>query len=227
MGKNNAGIDNSGDRNSGYWNSGNWNSGDWNSGNRNPGNGNSGNRNSGNWNSGYWNSGNCNSGDGNSGDWNSGDGNSGDWNSGYWNSGYLNTNEPTVRMFNKDTGMTRDEVFLLFPSFFGFELNEWIQEEAMTKEEKEEYPEYKTTGGYLKTIDYQEAWRDSWNRADDEDRRKCLDLPNWNNELFLEISGIDVEKELGSQERETIKIGGVEYDKADVEERLKGIKPVN
>ena len=68
----------------------------------------------------------------------------------------------------------------------------------MTKEEKEEYPEYKTTGGYLKTIDYQEAWKVSWDKADDEDRRKCLDLPNWNNELFLEISGIDVEKELGS-----------------------------
>ena len=183
-------------------------------GKNNTGIDNSGDRNSGYWNSGYWNSGNWNS-----GDWNSGDGNSGD----------LNTNEPTVRMFNKDTGMTRDEVFLLFPSFFSFELNEWIQEEAMTTEEKEENPECETTGGYLKTIDYQEAWRISWDKADDADRRKCLALPNWNNELFLEISGIDVEKELEDeeQERETIKIGEVEYDKADVEERLKGIKPVN
>lgn len=100
-------------------------------------------------------------------------------------------------MFNKDTGMSRDEINSLIPQFFYFEPNEWIREEAMTKEEKQENPEYKTTGGYLKTINYKEAWRNSWNKAEDEDRRKCLALPNWNNELFLEISGIDVEKELG------------------------------
>jgi predicted acyltransferase (DUF342 family) len=35
------------------------------------------------------------------------------------------------------------------------------------------------------------------------------------------------EARFGEEEKETIKIGEVEYDKADVEERLKGIKPVN
>ena len=49
----------------------------------------------------------------------------------------------------------------------------------------------------MKTIGYKEAWRKSWNKASDEDRRKVLALPNWDNEVFKEISGIDVEKELG------------------------------
>ena len=129
---------------------------------------------------------------------NIGVGNSGNWNSGDRNSGYCNTNEPTLRMFNKDTSMNRDEVDKLIPQFFHFETNEWIQEVVMTKEEKKENPEYKTTGGYLKTVEYKDAWRISWDKASKEDKKKCLDLPNWNNELFLEISGIDVEKELES-----------------------------
>ena len=67
-----------------------------------------------------------------------------------------------------------------------------------TDEEREEHKkEIETCGGFLKTIGYKEAWRKSWNEADDEDRRKVLELPNWDNEVFKEISGIDVEKELG------------------------------
>ena len=66
----------------------------------------------------------------------------------------------------------------------------------MTEEEKKEHDTYKTTGGYLRSYEYQDAFRKSWENADDEDRRKTLSLPNWDNELFKEISGIDVEKEL-------------------------------
>ena len=130
----NTGLFNSGEMNSGDWNSGNWNTGNRNSGNCNSGGGNSGycnsgKRNSGDCNSGYWNSGNCNSGDMNSGDWNSGGGNSGnchignwnsgdcnsgDMNSGYWNkcnesNGVFCTEEPTIRIFDKDTNMTLRE----------------------------------------------------------------------------------------------------------------------
>jgi len=215
--KNNTGIENSGDRNSGDRNSGDWNSGDWNSGDWN-----SGDWNSGDWNSGYRNSGDRNSGDWNSGYRNSGDRNSGDWNSGDWNSGYLNSNEPKVRIFNKETDLSRENI--TFPNFFCFNLNEWISESEMSDKEKEAYPSYVTTGGYLKVREYHQAWRESWDKADDEDRKKVLALPNWNNELFKEISGIDVEKELNSIE--TIEIGGIKYNKKEVEEKLKDIKAV-
>jgi len=175
-GDSNSGYWNSGNRNSGNWNSGDRNSGDWNSGDWNSGNWNSGNRNSGNWNSGNWNSGNWNSGDRNSGDWNSGN-----WNSGNWNSGYLNTSEPLVRIFDKETNLCRDD--LIFPNFFFFNLNVWIEAKDMTDEEQKEHPSWQITGGYLRGYEYKEAWKKSFDNAKasnnwEEEKRKLLALPS-------------------------------------------------
>ena len=191
----NSGNRNSGDCNSGDCNSGNRNSGDCNSGNRNSGNRNSGDRNSGDWNSGDRNSGDCNSGDWNSGNWNSGDCNSGNWNSGNWNSGLFNSNEPCVRMFNKMTDKKRDNVQI--PSWCYFDLTVWVSHDTATEEEKEAHKvEIETCGGFLKTLEYKEAWRLAWNKASIEERKKLFGLPNWDNEVFKEITGIDAEAEV-------------------------------
>ncbi len=192
----NSGNRNSGNRNSGDWNSGNWNSGDWNSGDWNSGNCNSGNRNSGDWNSGNWNSGNCNS-----GNWNSGDWNSGNWNSSNWNSGFFNSDEPNVRMFNKETSMKRDDVNI--PSWCYFNLTVWVSHDTATEEEKEQHKtEIETCGGFIKTLEYKEAFRLAWDKASKEEHKKLLDLPNWDNEIFKEISGIDAEAEIANEEEE-------------------------
>jgi hypothetical protein len=135
-----------------------------------------------------------NSGNRNSGDWNSGDWNSGDWNSGDWNSGYLNIDTPKIRIFGKETDKKKED--LDFPDFFFFSLCEWVHKSEMTDKEKEDFPSYTTCGGYLARKEYKQAWRESWDKADEDDRRKVMDLPNWNNEIFKEISGIDVESEL-------------------------------
>ena len=210
----NSGNRNSGNFNSGYWNNGNcnsgdynsgdWNSGYYNSGNRNSGNRNSGNRNSGDWNSGNFNSGNFNSGDYNSGNWNSGNfnsgnRNSGNWNSGYWNSGFFNTETPPVRIFNKETNVPRNDID--FPSFLYFNLNVWVPHDTATEEEKEAYKtEIETCGGFLKTLSYKEAFRLAWDKADKEEHKKLLKLPNWDNEIFKEISGIDAEAEIAKED---------------------------
>ena len=186
---------NSGNRNSGYWNSGNRNSGNCNSGNRNSGDCNSGDWNSGDCNSGNWNSGDCNSGDKNSGDWNSGDCNSGNWNSGNRNSGFFNSDEPCVRMFNKMTDKKRDDVQI--PSWCYFDLTAWVSHDTATEEEKTEHKaEIETCGGFLKTLDYKDAWRHAWNKASIEERKKLFDLPNWDNKVFKDITGIDAENEI-------------------------------
>ena len=126
---------------------------------------------------------------------NSGDWNSGDWNSGNWNSGYFNSNTPFVRMFNKDTDLRRDEISI--PSFCYFDLTVWVSHDTATDEEKEEHKkEIETCGGFLKTLDYKEAWRLAWDKASEEEHKKLLKLPNWNNEIFKEISGIDAEAEI-------------------------------
>ena len=149
---------------------------------------NSGNRNSGNWNSGDWNSGDCNS-----GNWNSGN-----WNSGNCNSGFFNTNEPFVIMFNKDTKLKKYEIDI--PLFCHFDLTVWVSHDTATEEEKEEHnEEIKTCGGFLKTLDYKEAWRLAWNKASKEEHLEMLKLPNWDNEVFKEISGIDAEAEIAKE----------------------------
>ena len=160
------------------------NSGNWNSGNLNSGNLNSGDRNSGNLNSGDWNSGNRNSGNRNSGDWNSGN----------LNSGYCNSDNPPIRIFNKNT----DVEDIDFPDFFYFDLAIFVSYDTATEDERKQHKtDIEVCGGFLKKIQYKEAWRRAWDKATDEDRRKVLQLPNWDNEIFKEISGIDVEFELG------------------------------
>ena len=186
-------------KNSGNYNSGNYNSGDYNSGSRNSGDWNSCNYNSGDWNSGTWNSGDCNSGDCNSGDWNSGDWNSGDWNSGNYNSGdynsgdynsgFFNTDEPSVRMFNKDTDLKRSEINI---PCINLKVTEWIPKEKMTDEQKTYYPFYKTTGGFLLKRSYKEAWALAWSELDQEEKEEFLSLPNFDSEIFKNITGIDV-----------------------------------
>ena len=185
--------------NSGNRNSGDWNSGNWNSGNRNSGNRNSGHCNSGYCNSGYCNSGNCNSGDRNSGDRNSGNWNSGNWNSGNRNSGYFNTNEPPVRIFNAFTEVKKENI--VFPMFLYFDLTVWVSHDTATEEEKTKYKtEIETCGGFLKTLEYKEAFRRAWDKASKEEHKKLLNLPNWNNDIFKEISGIDAEAEIAKED---------------------------
>ena len=192
-GEEKQGLINSGNRNSGNRNSGNYNSGNRNSGDYNSGNWNSGNRNSGDYNSGNWNSGNRNS-----GNRNSGDRNSGNWNSGDCNSGYFNSDEPFVRMFNKDT--TKKRCDINFPFFLYFDLTVWVSHDTATDEEKEEHKtEIETCGGFLKTLEYKEAFRLAWDKASKEEHKKLLELPNWNNEIFKEISGIDAEAEIAKE----------------------------
>ena len=200
----NSGNCNSGDHNSGDHNSGNWNSGNRNSGNRNSGNWNSGlcnsgDCNSGNWNSGDWNSGNHNSGNWNSGNWNSGNRNSGDWNKSSFNNGCFNTVEPTIMMFNKPSEITywdwenSDARRLL--NQIPKDVVEWIWSNDMTDEEKAAHPEHKTTGGYLKVLDESECSQIWWNGLTNSQKEIIKSMPNFNESIFEEITGIKVNKQ--------------------------------
>ena len=186
----NSGYCNSGDRNSGDWNSGYCNSGDCNSGYRNSGNWNSGNSNSGYRNSGDWNSGNWNS-----GDWNSGNWNSGNWNSGNWSSGLFNTEKnPKIKIFDKDSDWNiedwyrsdaRDIMNSCPCTYSGF-----INEADMTEEEKENHPEYKTIGGYVKNLvatkEDKEKW---WNKLGEDKKDIIKALPNFDFDKFRQCVG--------------------------------------
>ena len=154
---------------------------------------NTGKDNTGENNSGDWNSGNWNSGDWNSGNWNSGDWNSGDRNSGYGNStnretGIFNTTQGKIRCFNKETDLSWDDID--HPDFYEFYLTKWVSESEMTDEEKKADPQFFVRGGYLKTYTWEEAWANYWRDSDDEEKKRVLNLPNFDWAIFTEITGI-------------------------------------
>ena len=176
MGKANTGLCNSGSYNIGRYNSGSYNSGWYNSGDRN--------------------SGSYNTGDHNSGDRNTGDHNSGDWNITNFSSGCFNTKEAKILMFNKPSNWTfRDWCYSKAKDILDTIPNNaptWIRFENMTDEEKEQHPEYKTTEGYLKEIDNSKCVQAWWDNLSDHEKDIIKSLPNFDAEIFKEITGIDV-----------------------------------
>lgn len=187
-GLHNSGDCNSGDKNSGYRNSGNWNSGDWNSGNWNSGNHNSGNRNSGNY---------------NSGNRNSGDYNSGDWNKTCFSNGCFNTKLPKIFLFNKLSNWTYQDwldsdaryILMNCPT----NALTWVRDYNMTEEEKEQHPEYSVTGGFLKNIEVEGERQEWWDSLTKEKKDIVMSLPNFDKDIFKEITGIDVNKFVGKK----------------------------
>ena len=133
----------------------------------------------------------------NSGNWNSGNRNSGDWNKSSFNNGCFNTVEPTIMMFNKPSDITyRDwansdarRLLNLIPK----NVVKWIRSDNMTDEEKEAHPEHETTGGYLKVLDKSECSQIWWNGLANSQKEIIKSIPNFNESIFEEITGIRVE----------------------------------
>ncbi len=149
-------------------------------------------------NSGNRNSGNRNSGDWNSGDWNSGNRNSGDWNKTCFSNGCFNTESPKIFLFNKLSDWTyqdwlnSDARWIL--SDVPSNVLSWIWSDDMTDEEKQEHPEHSVTGGYLKHIKKEDGRQMWWDGLSDRKKKVVMELPNFDKEIFKEITGIDVEQ---------------------------------
>ena len=98
-----------------------------------------------------------------------------------------------IRIFNKPSGMSLRD-------FYGsrywramcrasFNLTEWIY---YTDEEKAADPEKLKTGGYLKIYTYEEAWANWWAELSEEDRKIIQEIPNFDPEVFKDITGIEI-----------------------------------
>jgi hypothetical protein len=200
----NTGDRNTGDRNTGNCNTGNCNTGDRNTGNCNTGNCNTGDRNTGDRNTGYRNTGYFNTGDRNTGDRNTGNCNTGNCNTGNCNTGDFNscdfsagvfcTQTPKLLIFDKPTNMTyldwrNSDAFCILSNLT---LTQWIDSSEMCQAEKDQHPEYKTLGGYLKRWTYQEAWKNLWDKLSDRQKKVIFDIPNFDKDKFRQITGLEV-----------------------------------
>ena len=201
----NTGDMNTGDRNTGHMNTGDMNTGDRNTGDRNTGHMNTGDRNTGHMNTGDMNTGDMNTGDRNTGDRNTGHRNTGhrntgDMNTGMFNvcdrsTGLFNTEEKTVPIFNKDSGLTWKEI--IYKDWYAalrsgsFKLTEWIW---YTEEEMEDSPIRQAIKGYLKQYTFEEACLNWWDSLSNEAKELIKTIPNFDKEIFKQITGIEVEK---------------------------------
>ena len=226
-GSRNTGYYNTGDYNTGLWNTGSWNTGyyntgDYNTGSRNTGDCNTGSRNTGSrntgyyntgdyntglWNTGSWNTGDCNTGDQNTGDQNTGDCKTGIRNTGGFNkcnhsTGFFNTQERTITIFNKDSGMTYDEFYS--SKYYDalnsapFLLTEWHE---FTEAEKNDSIIRQSIGGKLISYTYEEACANWWKLLSNEAKETIQNIPNFDAKIFKEITGIDAELERNGMHR--------------------------
>ena len=170
----NTGLFNSGDLNSGYRNSGYRNSGDRNSGDRNSGDLNSGYRNSGDRNSGYRNS---------------GDRNSGVFNKTNGSNGVFCNVEPKICIFNIQTDWTLKE-------FYNSKYYEAIlsSDFPLTEWKNDENPAKNGVDGKLIVNTYEEACRRWWDGMSVQNKKIIKSIPNFNIDVFCDITGIDKSK---------------------------------
>ena len=104
---------------------------------------------------------------------------------------FFNSNEPNVRMFNKDTKLKKDDINI--PSWCCFDLIVWVSHDTATEEDKEVHKkEIEICGGFLKTLEYKEAWKLAYDKTNDKEKIQLFNLPNFDADIFEEISGIDV-----------------------------------
>lgn len=145
-----------------------------------------------------------NTGDSNTGDWNTGDSNTGHRNTGHRNTGFacasdfdngvFNTKSDKIRMFNKQSELTLAEFYgseYYNALYRGFELTKWVRYEDLKEEDRNE--ETKALGGKLYEKDYKQAWKDKWELTREEDRKIIKSMPNFDPEIFFEITGIEVQ----------------------------------
>ena len=74
----------------------------------------------------------------------------------------------------------------------GLKLTNWIDLDKMTDEDKKYNKSAFVCGGYLKVYGYKEAWANLWKTLDDEGKNSFKTLPNFNADVFEDITGIKI-----------------------------------
>lgn len=158
----------------------------------------------GNYSTGDYSLGNHSTGDYSLGNHSTGEYSTGDYSTGWWSisnysTGHFSTEDYSgFGCFDKPCTLEEFEDAYI-PMFLFCQLAVWVEEVDMSDEEKKNNPQYKSLGGYNKRVtDPKEAYRDSWEDSDEYERSLVRDLPNFCPKKFKEITGIDVDEELGN-----------------------------
>lgn len=140
-----------------------------------------------------------NTGNRDSGNWNSGNWNTGDWNKASYSNGCFNTVEPKIYLFNKPSDWTYkdwacSEANALLRQIPWKEL-EFVPLSKMSDDEIKKHPEAGTTGGYLRKSDDSNSAVEWWRNLSEKDKKVIVAIPNFDKQIFEEITGIDIDAE--------------------------------
>jgi hypothetical protein len=108
------------------------------------------------------------------------------------------TVDPVITMFNKPSEWTITDwhrslacsIMNRCPA--NYTNNIWIMSSDMTDKEKEEHPEYKITGGYLKVVERVADRQRWWDELSESDKQEVMSLPNFDANIFFECTGIKI-----------------------------------
>ena len=209
-----------GDYSTGYWSTGDYSTGNWSTGDRSTGNRSTGDHSTGHCSTGHCSTGHWSTGDRSTGNYTTGDLSTGGYSTGNRSTGNRSTGDYSTgdhstghwSISNYSTGHFSTEDYAGFgafnkpctpdewanadkPNWLYFDLTEWVSTDNMSDQEKEDNPSYKTTEGYLRVYGYQEAFQRSYNAATREDQLNIKELPNFDADVFFEISGIRIDAE--------------------------------
>ena len=77
-----------------------------------------------------------------------------------------------------------------------FTLTVWVSHDTATEQEKEKHKkEIEVCGGFLKSLQYKEAFKLAYEKAEKKEHYQLFALPNFSPKIFEEISGIDTRAE--------------------------------
>ena len=113
--------------------------------------------------------------------------------------------QKNYRVFNKDVSKEEYEKTLSSLSSIKIFPTKWVEKSNMTAEEKKSVSIAKDIGGYLKTFTYEEAWTNFWVSASKSQKDAILNIPQFDAEIFKEITGLDVHTR-SSVEQEAIEL---------------------
>ena len=181
----NTGQYNTGDRNTGQYNTGDRNTGHCNTGDRNMGYRNTGQYNTGQYNTGHRNTGQYNTGDRNTGHYNTGDRNMGYRNTGHYNTGHYNTGHYNTCSRSSGFFNTANDTINVF--------NKPCKIDVWKQAHMPDFIYFDIVGTY------KESWRKAYDGASEEDKLLLVKLPNFDADVFYEISGIMVDPKTGKE----------------------------
>lgn len=109
------------------------------------------------------------------------------------------TEEPTIMFFNKPSGWTYKDWLGSYARMLLAQMPKkvlkWVCSEDMTNEEKKEHLTHETTGGYLKVLDESKCSQSWWEGLSETQRDVIRAIPNFDPDIFKEITGIDTKGE--------------------------------